>query len=88
MSGHTPGPWRTSPCSSGGLYVLRGKLGDPQYSIQIYPEQDAHLVAAAPDLLAVAEQIVEREKAAGSMAVDDDMLLEMARAAIAKAKGE
>lgn len=51
---HTPGTWKTSPCSSGGLYVFRGKLGDPQYSVQIYPEQDAYLFAAAPDLLRAA----------------------------------
>lgn len=42
---------------------------------------------AAPDLYEVVRQLLERQIAAGSMAVDDETLIEMARAAIAKAEG-
>ena len=47
---------------------------------------DAALIAAAPDLLEVARQVIETRKAAGGMAVDDDALFEMARDAVARAE--
>lgn len=60
MSGakHTPGPWSVSPYSSivgiaisGGGYVVAGVRGDREFS-----EANARLIAAAPDLLALAHQ--------------------------------
>jgi hypothetical protein len=48
MSKHTPGPWHTSPCSHGGLIVIRE--GISQSHVQIVPEADARLFAAAPAL--------------------------------------
>ena len=46
MNAHTPGPWTTQPCSSGGLVVSRGDV----QNLQIVPVEDARLIAAAPDL--------------------------------------
>ena len=43
---HTPGPWTVLPTSSGGLLVVR-----LEQSLQVFPVADAHLMAAAPDLL-------------------------------------
>jgi hypothetical protein len=82
MGKYTLGPWSTSPCSNGGRYLLRGKLGDHQHSVQIYPEDDAYLISAAPDLLEALEVIVER------FSGYQGMMFVGARAAIAKAKGE
>lgn len=54
---HTPGPWRLEPCSHGGLILRRGDDNGPlmsrhpQGGLQIVPEADARLIAAAPDLL-------------------------------------
>jgi hypothetical protein len=57
MRGHTPGPWRLEPCSHGGKILRRGDedaplmARHPQGGLQIVPEADAHLIAAAPELL-------------------------------------
>ena len=48
MAKHTPGPWGLQECPSGGMIVTRDA---PQSHIQVVPEADARLIAAAPDLL-------------------------------------
>ena len=56
---HTPGPWRTTPSSSGGLVVWRGPENSGHQSLQVYPEADAHLIAAAPDLLSALQYLYD-----------------------------
>lgn len=79
---HTPGPWLHQPdqekiVSSSGQTIV--------YELNS-SEEDARLIAAAPDLLAALEQI-ERlgREADGSMVDVRAMLGDIARAAIAKA---
>ena len=83
MDKHTPGPWNISPpCEL-----------SPRYSVYhngplVYVErgEDARLIAAAPDLLELARQIVLAvEQGEGSIPTD---IVNGARAAITKATGE
>jgi hypothetical protein len=92
MSDHTPGPWTLGPCSHGGLLVRRGasvgRGAHPQHSLQIVPEADAHLIAAAPELLAALKELRASwawEEFAASFSIA--ALLERADKAIAKAEG-
>lgn len=60
---HTPGPWTLKPCSNGGMILVRGDgtaQGHVQSHLQIVPNEDARLIAAAPDMLA-ALQDAKRE---------------------------
>ena len=52
---YTPGPWTTEPCSNGGRIVIRNKAGEgTQTHIQVFPEADAYLMAAAAELFKAA----------------------------------
>lgn len=83
---HTPGPWTLAPCSHGGLILRRGDaIGRDthiQSSLQILPEADAHLIAAAPDLLQACKVAFVALAAPEWGEVQDQI-----RAAIAKAEG-
>ena len=82
MADHTPGPW----------LVMSGAYEDRFTEIVTEPggpliarvfTDDARLIAAAPDLLAALERI-----AAGTLDLPDSFhVQQIARAAIAKAKG-
>ena len=94
MSKHTPGPWHVRPTSMKGQCLVAGgdlRSGDG-FSLQ-FSTANAHLVAAAPDMLDFAQNV-------GGF--DDRLLLsadlnmiratlrewrDEARAAIAKAEG-
>jgi hypothetical protein len=93
MSKHTPGPWEIQRDS--GLHIYITQPSDtfnrvPGYYAEVrrfttdqsQVEANAHLIAAAPDLLKVLETILE----CGS--VNDQYWVDDARAAIAKARGE
>ena len=102
MSKHTPGPWeqvadsiksRTADCVVVRLPAQTDRVGDES------PEQierwdaDARLIAAAPELLEALEQIVEvngpgRIYKLNELGMLVSTMLSIARAAIAKAKGE
>ena len=104
MSGFTPGPWTVDVLSSG--YVVRSKSVLPKFQqtrkrgtvagIPDRPEAhaDAHLISAAPDLLAVAKlllTLMEKDAAANNAAhaeifLDEPEVVEL-RAAIARATG-
>jgi hypothetical protein len=77
-STHTPGPWHYET-GDGGAVIYTG------FTIAKIPidgsdwQSNAHLIAAAPDLLAALERL------AHPMADDED--LDYAREVIAKAKG-
>lgn len=92
---HTPGPWTLASCSHGGLILRRGDaIGRDthiQSSLQVLPEADAHLIAAAPDLLEALKAMLSEYGDVG-----DESILEedepnhpviVAHRAIAKAEG-
>ena len=94
MSDHTPGPWTVEPMSNVDdeeaakpfAYVIGPDDVDPwappaEWRFKI---ADAHLIAAAPDLLAALEQIVDLDAFPDEFSFRAD---EIARAAIAKATG-
>ena len=75
MSKHTPGPWQVI---GGNVY------GDNLRALLPMNGADARLIAAAPELLAALEMVMENY---GSEYKFTDTFI-YARAAIAKAKGE
>ena len=99
MSGHTPGPWAVGFSDGSGVdegayivardstVVVRGgnPQGDLEFGVQLEP--DARLIAAAPELLDVIQEILDYSGGANS-ALDDEYVVERARAVVAKAKGE
>ena len=87
MKTHTPGPWLAIPTTAISrnantvrmdVVTTSGEWNPAFVAGDILPS-DAHLIAAAPDLLAALKRL------AHPMADDDD--LDYARAIIAKAKG-
>ena len=87
MKTHTPGPWLAIPTTAISrnantvrmdVVTTSGEWNPAFVAGDILPS-DAHLIAAAPDLLAALERL------AHPMADDED--LDYARAIIAKAKG-
>jgi hypothetical protein len=93
QSTHTPGPWTVSQPSGNYIDTSTGSVAALTYGAS---KADAHLIAAAPDLLAALENllaltelhIAERSKTPEE---EDDFLscphITQARATIAKAKG-
>ena len=95
---HTPGPWFVSmkpdwdedggmepavyDCDGGVFAVVDD---EPETIARPFYEADAHLIAAAPEMLEALERLVE---AAGPQMVEPDLALEFARTVIRKARGE
>lgn len=96
QTNHTPGPWEIDDAAFDGLDIVspQGRVamlndGEPGEDTSIWA--NARLIAAAPDMLAALEALMrwetsalDAEQAAALM----DEVCDMARAAIAKAKGE
>lgn len=91
---HTPGPWRyekQNPSPTTGEHMIAGGL--PGYLAEIRDcgsgkvEDNARLIAAAPDLLAALLHVIPHVGTNYSGKQRHD-ILETARAAIAKATGE
>jgi len=82
MSDHTPGPWQLEGevVSSESNKVIHVPPWSPRH-----PElhANAQLIAAAPDLLAACERVIEAEWGNAH-----EKTLEIVRAAVAKALGE
>lgn len=93
MSDHTPGPWEDIINDEGELWVV---IDNGDHDIFIGDMEDtcgechanAQLIAASPDLLAVCEALVNVADGKGDLERDYWKAVEMARTAIAKAKGE
>lgn len=89
---HTPGPWSAerSPLNDSNVFmaVSAGDRGDVVYVTlrQIEVEANAHLIAAAPELLAAARRALAVLKATGE-SVRSGNALGALDAAIAKAEG-
>ena len=87
MSKHTPGPWIAKPDPSTGASLEDWVVGtaDAIDEVAVCYRRDAHLIAAAPEMLEALEGAVE--------ALDSDnpdiqlRAAVAARAAMAKAKG-
>jgi hypothetical protein len=87
---HTPGPWKVD-----APYILEIQSSDGQHVATVRHTPDwleaanAHLIAAAPDLLAALERFVELFRDLSPDAAGEDLLAAVAggSAAIAKAKG-
>jgi hypothetical protein len=104
MSKHTPGPWFVDGVAISSEAVtdlailnmanVRYSWGGSDFATRSHREANAHLIAAAPELLAELEYLVEIAESAMRAAnrdggeYDIGEMLEAPRAAIAKAKGE
>ncbi len=92
---HTPGPWNNS--DDGRIYATGEIIADATYGCLSRAETDGNtrLIAAAPDLLAALEGIINLHgKACNGLPFSENETQEwtnahyVARAAIRKAKGE
>jgi hypothetical protein len=88
---HTPGPWFIGASPEKGYRAIR--VNDPGcthgriIAAMVEPD-DAHLIAAAPEMLAALRTIANSEQCNGdSFVCDFETLQSVARAAIAKAEG-
>jgi hypothetical protein len=83
VSGHTPGPWRVEVCSNGVLSVQHpaGYVVDDIDCGSDDPcsVHDAHLIAAAPDMLEALEEVLSF--------LENEWARDLVRAAIKKARG-
>lgn len=87
MSKHTPGPWNIRQCGSG--WAIDFNEDQEQVVDYVYEEADAHLIAAAPNLLECLEMIVaEADSYTARTGKPVYNWLDGSRAAIAKARGE
>lgn len=87
-SKHTPGPWEIAEFGRNHTILIYGPdeilvadCGGILRRSHEEMESNARLIAAAPDLLAALEDVVR-------VADRDTVIFDVARAAIAKAKGE
>jgi hypothetical protein len=95
MSKHTPGPWFYEGADNGGRVLAKDERhtiihAPPCSPFNQHAISDARLIAAAPDLLEVAEELtalVVRIRASQDWGAIEEHYYK-ARAAIAKAKGE
>ena len=95
MSKHTPGPWelqagRSFKTQSGEFHLAYGadKHGNPNFRGFCELDANAHLIAAAPELLAALDAVdlnLSEWKPEKLKDYGLDWILEQARAAIAKA---
>jgi hypothetical protein len=76
MSNHTPGPWKVE-----GGEIQFGSIGECVVDY-VYTKADAHLIAAAPDMLEALENLENDDGHQNKTA------WRLVQAAIAKAKGE
>ena len=91
---HTPGPWahtksreHSNPDTARRDIVAESQFG-PAFIAGDVSQSDAALISAAPDLLAVIVALLPHAARAIQGTTEGQPLLDAARAAIAKAKGE
>ena len=93
MSNHTPGPWKATFAISGSVYIFGGDRNFVrvfnEWLDEANQEANACLIAAAPDLLEVLEELLSMCQRQEDFHDDGDgCMFERASAAIAKARGE
>lgn len=82
---HTPGPWHKE---GNGIYDASPGIPTLIARCTYITPANVHLIAAAPDLLAACETFVEWASSSKTEHTDFRVVLDGARTAIAKAKGE
>jgi len=90
MSGHTPGPWKLIPRSDGKAAFIMNESGEIIIadSVRIeydYEKANAHLIAAAPEMLAELQRLYNIDTDQQVLSQTDRIMLYQV---IAKAKGE
>lgn len=96
LAAHTPGPWRADGNTNGNFYgvsaVREGFRGSPVVvwrgiarPSSAEGRANAHLIAAAPELLATLAELTEAVDFGSDSSATHQALLDRARAAIAKA---
>ena len=83
-SKHTPGPWKKQVIAGRFYYKI---YTDTEHIAETDKTENAQLIAAAPELLAALERVLECHRLKISLDTNAGAV-EQARAAIAKAKGE
>lgn len=91
MTKHTPGPWTIVDYKLTQEILIAGDTGDEiaiiDYSFRPEAHDDAHLIAAAPDLLAACEAVVLHMRR--PLNIEETIRVgALLRAAIAKARGQ
>ena len=85
----TPGPWEIQHTAKGTDLINAPKMGPGHYHVAEVFGVDSARIAAAPELLAALKQISDRlDKKANDSNPDALFCYSVARAALAKAKGE
>jgi len=87
MTGHTPGPWYSL---SGNVIAntVGPEWADDKHFVAHCNPNNAHLIAAAPDLLQALEQILGWQKLRRGLGeIPIERIEQIAEAAIGKAKG-
>lgn len=82
---HTPGPWRLG-FPKAGLYTVRTD-NDYLMVASNVSRQDAHLIAAAPDLLAALERAMPLLTNCAQTYLNGDLVLKQAQEALKKVYG-
>lgn len=91
---HTPGPWTVYDDSNDGktnrieIAALGKTVARIYHSVPAEDLPNARLIAAAPELLEALEFIANRQNLMFAECSDAEEIIEVARAAIAKATGE
>ncbi|MCT0068562.1 hypothetical protein KUA03_00585 [Proteus mirabilis] len=80
---HSPAPWVAVKRSDG--YNIEEKESDSGFVAHVPKQHNAHLIAAAPELL---EQLIRLRNKIASYKPDDDDDLDIVDAVIAKALGQ
>jgi len=92
MTKHTPGPWKLGPSLGEVRDDDDNVLCDVYDDNDEQAEADAHLIAAAPDLLAACEAcmtlLVRYENRSVAPEIGTGAAINAAHAAIAKARGQ
>lgn len=92
MSKHTPGPWGQDPQDWRCIRAVGGEgavIADVMSPPHEEGREDAHLIAAAPDLLEAAEEVLFAIDSAPEFWKDSQLgRLRALHKAVAKAKGE
>lgn len=82
---HTPGPWKVIPPGHGHKTEWQYGADESYTSLETRPA-DAHLIAAAPELLDALVSILASYDANDTAGIREE--IERSRSAIAKARGE
>ncbi len=88
MNKHTPGPWEVS-FNGKGTWTIEEVGGNHQYVARTERQQDARLIAAAPELLEHLKKLVGHLDARDAAQYHGSTeIVKQARVAIAKAEGK